>query len=301
MNRPKNAKPVWAIYKITNLINGKTYIGKDKYNNPKYFGSGLILKQAIKKYGIENFKKDVLQFCPSEDSYNDREIYWIKELNSFYPNGYNINTGGKGGDNFTNHPEKEKLLKIFSESKKGIKQSEETLIKRSIAMKGKPQTPCGKTICPHCNYTGDIRNLVRWHFDNCKALKGVEIKRCPFCSTIIKKCNHVIHYDNCIKNPNVDMDKYLEVKNNYMKHISKEKKYTHTEEHKKIMSLKMMGRFVSDKTRELQRLAFKKRWNEYKKETHKCKYCDKQSNSKPNIDRWHNENCKHKPSLHGTL
>jgi len=42
------------IYKTTNLINGKYYIGKDKYNNPSYLGSGFILYQAIKKYGKEN-------------------------------------------------------------------------------------------------------------------------------------------------------------------------------------------------------------------------------------------------------
>lgn len=45
------------IYKTTNKINGKIYVGLDTKNNPKYLGSGKIIKFAIKKYGKENFEK----------------------------------------------------------------------------------------------------------------------------------------------------------------------------------------------------------------------------------------------------
>ncbi len=70
------------IYKTTNLINGKIYIGQDTKNNPKYLGSGIIIEQAIKKYGSKNFKKEVIEFCTDQAELNDREKYWIKELNS---------------------------------------------------------------------------------------------------------------------------------------------------------------------------------------------------------------------------
>lgn len=50
-----------VIYKTTNLVNEKFYVGKDIKNNPNYLGSGLILKNAINKYGIENFKKEILE------------------------------------------------------------------------------------------------------------------------------------------------------------------------------------------------------------------------------------------------
>ena len=60
------------IYKITNNINGKLYIGKhstDKLNDG-YIGSGIRLHQAYNKYGIENFTKEYLVFCDTEDKLN---------------------------------------------------------------------------------------------------------------------------------------------------------------------------------------------------------------------------------------
>ena len=87
------------IYKTTNLINGKIYIGKDKINKDRYFGSGTILKNAIKKYKKKNFKKEILEHCDNEDHLNEREKYWIKKLKSQDRNiGYNIDGGGHGGD-----------------------------------------------------------------------------------------------------------------------------------------------------------------------------------------------------------
>ena len=50
-----------VIYKTTNLLNGKFYIGKDEKNNPEYLGSGKILKQSISKHGVEQFKKEILE------------------------------------------------------------------------------------------------------------------------------------------------------------------------------------------------------------------------------------------------
>lgn len=85
------------IYKTTNLINGKFYIGQDSKNNPKYLGSGSLLKNAIKKYGKENFVKEILEECCSLEELSKREKYWIKETKS-QELGYNISDGGFQND-----------------------------------------------------------------------------------------------------------------------------------------------------------------------------------------------------------
>jgi group I intron endonuclease len=108
------------IYKTTNLINGKIYIGQDSKNNPKYLGSGIILKQAIKKYGTINFKKEVLETCKTIDDLNYKEKYWIEKLKTNNQEiGYNISFGGQTGW----------ML--------GLKHSEETKNKFSLDRKGK--------------------------------------------------------------------------------------------------------------------------------------------------------------------
>jgi len=113
------------IYKITNNVNGKIYVGQELKYNPRYFGSGLVLIAAIKKYGIENFQKEILEnFIEDKEKLNEREIFWIKKLNSRDKKiGYNIASGGQGGD-FLSEEQKEKRGKKISEARKGKKLSE---------------------------------------------------------------------------------------------------------------------------------------------------------------------------------
>lgn len=86
----------YFIYKITNQINGKVYVGQHVTTNKEdlYFGSGFLLKIAIKKHGRENFSKTYLEECFSYEELNEKEIFWIKKLNTITPNGYNIRIGG---------------------------------------------------------------------------------------------------------------------------------------------------------------------------------------------------------------
>jgi group I intron endonuclease len=94
----KGGPPMFMyIYKITNLLNGKVYVGKHTCKNIEniYYGSGVAIKAAIRKYGKENFKKDVLCICKSEGELNKMEIKWILKLGSF-GDGYNMTKGGEG-------------------------------------------------------------------------------------------------------------------------------------------------------------------------------------------------------------
>lgn len=125
------------IYKTTNIVNGKIYIGKDIKNDDNYIGSGTILKRAIKKYGINNFKKEIIETCLDLNHLNDREKYWIKQYNSINKNiGYNISTGGYGGDNFSHNPNKEDIRKKLIEVNKnkcvGMRHSNETKQKMKL-------------------------------------------------------------------------------------------------------------------------------------------------------------------------
>jgi hypothetical protein len=93
-----------SVYKITNLINDHKYVGKTERKPEerwkehiylsKYSPEKMTISNAINKHGKENFKFEVIEECSSE-KVNDREIFWISELNT-YKDGYNSTIGGDG-------------------------------------------------------------------------------------------------------------------------------------------------------------------------------------------------------------
>lgn len=90
-----------GIYKITNQLNGKCYIGQSihieqRWQEHLYTTSNCtLLKYALHKYGVDNFKFEVLEECTQQEL-NQREQYWIEYYNSFGENGYNLTRGGDG-------------------------------------------------------------------------------------------------------------------------------------------------------------------------------------------------------------
>lgn len=89
------------VYITTNTVNGKQYVGDHttKKLNDSYIGSGRpIFQQAVKLYGKENFKKEILQFFSTKHAAFNAQEKYIKKYNTLTPNGYNISP--KGGHMF---------------------------------------------------------------------------------------------------------------------------------------------------------------------------------------------------------
>lgn len=97
------------IYKITNNINNKIYIGQtikarptDRFSQHRYLArhsgqekSISYLHQAMAKYGVDNFSFEIIENIEN-DKLNEREQYWIAQYNSLVPQGYNLTIGGEG-------------------------------------------------------------------------------------------------------------------------------------------------------------------------------------------------------------
>jgi hypothetical protein len=146
------------IYKTTNLINDKIYVGQSCNNNSNYYGSGKYILNALKKYGKENFKKEILIVCKNKHELNWSERYCIVWQGSRdYNGGYNLTDGGNGVSGFKAWNKGKKGLttswnkglnkeidsRIYKAAKKckishtGLKQNKETCEKRSKSMIGK--------------------------------------------------------------------------------------------------------------------------------------------------------------------
>ena len=152
------------IYITTNLINNKKYVGQHKsksFSPNKYIGSGDYFLKALKKYGKKNFKCELLEWCNSKETLNEREKYWISYYNAVEDsNFYNLKEGGSGEINFTEsslkrivennkgkHFKTKEQREQHSLKMKGFKamlgkhMSEETKIKQSQSKKGKKTKP----------------------------------------------------------------------------------------------------------------------------------------------------------------
>ena len=144
----------YTIYKTTNLINDKYYIGKHQTENLNdgYMGSGAKLIKSIKKYGKENFKKEILYAFHTEQDMNNKE----KEL---------VNEELVKDKNSTQA--RKNALCRFNDG--NINLSEETKMKISLSLIDKKQNTVK---CPHCHKLGGERAMKRWHFENCKNLSN---------------------------------------------------------------------------------------------------------------------------------
>lgn len=134
------------IYKITNLLDKKIYIGQTQRTLEERMKEHCrnsrksYIDNAIKKYGIENFSAEVIETCKTVEELNEREIFWIKFFDCKFPNGYNLTDGGEGT---AGHIVTEETRRKLSEARTGRKfnpLSKEHREKISRANKGRKRS-----------------------------------------------------------------------------------------------------------------------------------------------------------------
>lgn len=134
------------IYITTNLINNKKYIGQHKakeFEPNKYIGSGKYFEKAVKKYGKENFKCELLEWCESLEKLNEKEVYWISYYNAVESKlFYNKTPGGLDGIGRVSCKSEDYTLEVRERMSKSLKG-------KPSPMKGKPSPLKGK----HLNIT----------------------------------------------------------------------------------------------------------------------------------------------------
>lgn len=107
---------IYFFYKTTNKVNGRYYYGVHSTENidDGYLGSGRALKAAVKKYGVENFEREILVFCSSERAMYMYEAEVVTQEVVNDPMSYNMALGGDGGSIHS-----EEVLKHLSEVNRG--------------------------------------------------------------------------------------------------------------------------------------------------------------------------------------
>ena len=134
------------IYKTTNNINGKIYIGRSGKGDSKYLGSGKYLLHALNKYGKQNFKRVVIDNADNRKELCEKEIFWINFYDARNPEiGYNIGPGGEGAGSGKDHPH----YGVFGENHprygKRYHHSKETITRMSLDRRGENINNYGKT------------------------------------------------------------------------------------------------------------------------------------------------------------
>lgn len=223
------------IYLRTNKVNGKKYVGlttnlkrrQCRWKNLSEKYAGNAINNARKKYGIDSFDFEILKECKDEEL-NKWEMYYIKELNTKVPYGYNLTDGGEGMNGYTLSEEtkrkigkankgernynygkhlSEKIRNKISESLKGTIFTEERKKKISESKKGEKNGMYGK------------HHTEEWKKQHGKKVKGKTSK--PVLQ-IDKNTNETIAIFSSIK----EVNKQLGYSNGHISQCCKGKRKT---------------------------------------------------------------------------
>jgi len=135
------------IYLTVNLVNGRSYVGRDSTNRRGYLGSGIFLKQAIRKYGRESFERINLERCKDMRHLIEREKFWIAYFDAVRSEEfYNMSEGTGGFGPNDRHTEETKRL--ISQKCRGRKLTSEQRDKRIQELTGREPWNKGKKLVP---------------------------------------------------------------------------------------------------------------------------------------------------------
>lgn len=254
----------YTIYKTTNLINGKIYIGKHitENLNDSYLGSGIRLGNSIRKYGTENFKKEILYIFENEQEMNDKEKELVTDEFCKRGDNYNLAPGGQGGcialgkDNPLREKTLRSLRKSLTEEKRKIlsDKAKKNHEKKKIGMYNKIQSDHQKQTVS-------------------KLMKGV-----PKSEEFIKKQKKSLF-------ETLNADGYVHPNTGLVRSVETRKKISANHADFSGANNPMYNKKHSEETK---RKLSEKAKNQPKI---KCEYCSMET-SKANYKRWHGERCK---------
>jgi hypothetical protein len=185
---------------VTDLSSGRFYVGKHGGKvQGNYWGSGMVIKNHIRKHGRANLKYEVLVVSTPKYIYDLEQKYITDDFIKSNPLCMNVAKGGMGGNlGCVPHNKGKKMSPEFCKKlsiaktgsvspRKSVVLSDETKAKISAANKGKVNSEATlekirlantnrkheRVICPHCDTTGGITGMARWHFDNCRK-RGIQ-------------------------------------------------------------------------------------------------------------------------------
>jgi len=138
----------FIVYKITNLINNKSYIGITSNIGKRIHQHFSLTKKrykshlynSINKHGCKNFKIDSIDFAFSRQEVFKKEKYWIKELNTKNPSGYNLTNGGDGIVGYKHTQETKDKIAEARKGKRATQKTKDKIRKKAIGRKASKET-----------------------------------------------------------------------------------------------------------------------------------------------------------------